>query len=56
MGPRLYGETGRADRVGMAATARIAHGRDMVDVDAEAKGSLRHSLGRSVVSGERFRF
>jgi hypothetical protein len=31
------GELGRAHRIGMAATPRISDGRDMIDIDAEAK-------------------
>ena len=40
------GDLGRLDRIGMTAAARIAHGGDMVDVDAEADGRSGH-VGRS---------
>jgi len=34
---------GRLDRIGMMPAARITHGRDMIDIDAEADGqSWRH--------------
>ena len=32
-------DLGRLDRVGMPAAARIAYGRDMIDVDAKPDGS-----------------
>ena len=34
-------DLGGLHRIGMLAAARIAHGSDVVDVDAEADGSLR---------------
>ena len=34
-------DLGRLHRIGMPAAARVAHGRDMVDVDAEADGMMR---------------
>ena len=37
VGAGLDRELGRAHRIGMAPAARVAHGRDVVDVDAEAK-------------------
>jgi hypothetical protein len=32
------GKLGGLDRIGMPSAARISHGRDMVDIDAEADG------------------
>ena len=34
---------GGLHRIGMPAAARIAHGRDMIDIDAEADGLSRHA-------------
>ncbi len=39
--PGLRGDTRGAHRIGVAAAARIADRRDVVDVDAEAEGNLR---------------
>jgi hypothetical protein len=36
VGARLDGDQRGADRIGRPPAARVAHGRDMVDVDAEA--------------------
>ena len=38
------GDEGRADRIGKRPAARVAHGGDMVDVDAQAKRG--HRMGR----------
>ena len=38
------GDLGRLDRIGMMPAARIAHGGDVVDVDAEADGRSGHKI------------
>ena len=40
---RLCGHPCGPHRIGMTAAARIADGRDVIDVDAEAEGAGRHS-------------
>ena len=40
------GDLRGADRVGMVAAARVADGRDMVDVDAEAEPGAHHAAAR----------
>jgi len=41
VGPASLREKRRSDRIGMRTAAGVPHGRDMVDIDAEAQGS-RH--------------
>ena len=52
VGAGLGGEPCGAHRIGMAAAARIADGRDMVDVHAEPQACGLHSCGsfRSLIS------
>ena len=43
-------ELGRAHRIGMPPAARVADGRDVIDVDAEAQmRNRRHAIGLSPV-------
>ena len=50
VGAGLDRELGRAHRIGMPPAARIADGRDVIDVDAEAKmGDRRHVIDLSRV-------
>ena len=51
VGPRLDGEQRRADRIGSAAAARVAHRRDVIDVDAKAKRGHRIGLPLPEPSG-----
>ena len=46
VGAGLGGEQGGADRIGKIAAARVADGRDMVDVDAEAEMRPVHAALR----------
>ena len=39
IGPGAGGQQPGADRVGIAGAARVADGRDMVDVDAQAEAT-----------------
>ena len=41
VGARFGGEQRGADRIGIAAAARVAHGRHVIDIDPEAK-SVAH--------------
>ena len=40
-------DLGRLHRIGMPAAARVAHGGDVVDVDAEADGRRSRHVRRS---------
>ena len=57
VGPGLDRKQRRAQRIGMAAAARVTQGRDMVDIDAEAErrsGHFRtHEIGETDEYGRR---
>jgi hypothetical protein len=40
----LRGDSGGPDRIGVTSAASIADGGDVVDVDTEAKKTVRHWL------------